>query len=178
MSLITLRCEKCEAETCTVCGSERKCGHFPIGLQKVCFLVHLVKNAKDISTKRLIVAALLILWPVVSMYMTLFTALMVAVTFILCYIKTAFQGGRELLWGPCEDQGGRKPCLSKCCFVFLFPLLVVGFLATVYTGMILGLVLGMLCFPFHLIFGWLKFVYLLCTLKNVWEVKNEMCNFH
>ena len=177
MSLIDLRCEKCGAETCTVCGSERKCGHLPVGLQKVCILVDFVKNVDNHSTKKAIVAALLLLWPIVSLYMSLFNVLMVMITFIICYVRTVFQGGRELLWGPCEGESGRKPCLSKCCFVFLFPLLALGFLITVNAALILGAGLGMLYLPIHLIFGWLKFVYLVCTLKDVWDCQ-EMCNFH
>ena len=97
-------------------------------------------------------------------------------TVVHAWVKFCFLILRLWLWGTCDGKADRPRCLlyfGRCIYIILFPFLVLSVLATILS-LIVGAIISL---PFlllvYLTVGWIKYVYLLCTVKEIWEPGTE-----
>ena len=102
---------------------------------------------------------------------------MIFKTVVQAWAKFCFLILRLWLWGPCDGEVDRPCCLlyfGRCIYIILFPFLVASVLVAFYGSAFVGFAISLpFILPVYLTIGWIKYVYLLCTVKEIWEPGTE-----
>ena len=125
------------------------------------------------GAKKCVVALQLILWPLVCIMLALMTMMMIITTIMRAWALFCFGTLKGWLWGSSNAKNDRPCCLfyfGRCIYAILCPFLVASVLASFYLSAAFAM---MVCGPFFLAFyltiGLIKYVYLLCTVEEIWQ---------
>ena len=127
----------------------------------------------DIGDKKCSVVLHLIFWPFLSIFLTMITIMMILATIVRAWALFCLKILRDWLWGSSDGKNDRPCCLfyfGRCIYIILFPFLIVSIAASVYVGAAFAMFgCSPIFLPFYLTVGLIKYIYLLCTVKEIWQ---------